>query len=124
MSPVHVKFWLISDAGQYTNPEPNMYAAFRGASIALDIAKGLHFLHSHHVMHLDLKSPNILLAQDGTAKVADVGLSRMFTTRSLPVAKVSSLSVRLESSRQKQMLCACTNLKASGARNVTVDPVA
>lgn len=64
---------------------------FRGAGIALDIAKGLHFLHSHHVMHLDLKSPNILLAQDGTAKIADVGLSRMFTTRSLPVAKVSNL---------------------------------
>ena len=42
-------------------------------------------------MHLDLKSPNILLAQDGTAKIADVGLSRMFTTRSLPVAKVSNL---------------------------------
>ncbi len=40
-------------------------------------------------MHLDLKSPNILLAQDGTAKIADVGLSRMFTTRSLPVAKVT-----------------------------------
>ncbi|DBA85246.1 TPA: hypothetical protein ACH3X2_005947 [Trebouxia sp. C0005] len=59
----------------------------RGAGIALDIAKGLHFLHSHHVMHLDLKSPNILLALDGTAKIADVGLSRMFTTRSLPVAK-------------------------------------
>ncbi len=66
-------------------------AAYRGAGIALDIAKGLHFLHSHHVMHLDLKSPNILLAQDGTAKIADVGLSRMFTTRSLPIAKVSNL---------------------------------
>ncbi len=63
--------------------------SFRGAGIALDIAKGLHFLHSHHVMHLDLKSPNILLALDGTAKIADVGMSRMFTTRSLPVAKVS-----------------------------------
>lgn len=66
------------------------WAVFRGAGIASDIAKGLHFLHSHHVMHLDLKSPNILLAQDGTAKIADVGLSRMFTTRSLPVAKVSN----------------------------------
>ncbi len=66
-----------------------MCAVCRGAGIALDIAKGLHFLHNHHVMHLDLKSPNILLAQDGTAKIADVGLSRMFTTRSLPVAKVS-----------------------------------
>ncbi len=69
--------------------DPITFCSFRGAGIALDIAKGLHFLHSHHVMHLDLKSPNILLAQDGTAKIADVGLSRMFTTRSLPVAKVT-----------------------------------
>eukprot|EP00884_Botryococcus_braunii_P006247 jgi/Botrbrau1/15623/Bobra.4_1s0010.2 len=43
--------------------------------IALDVAKGMAFLHSHGVIHLDLKSPNILLMQDWTAKVADVGLS-------------------------------------------------
>ena len=60
----------------------------RGAGIALDIAKGLHFLHSHNVMHLDLKSPNILLSIDGTAKIADVGLARMFTAHSVPVTKV------------------------------------
>ena len=68
-----------------------MHAACRGAGIALDIAKGIHFLHSHNVMHLDLKSPNILLAQDGTAKIADVGLSRVFTGHSLPVSKVRTV---------------------------------
>ncbi|KAK9818084.1 hypothetical protein WJX72_006882 [[Myrmecia] bisecta] len=54
----------------------------RGAKIALDIAKGMHFLHSHRVIHLDMKSPNILLARDGTAKIADVGLSRVLNSRS------------------------------------------
>ena len=39
-------------------------------------------------MHLDLKSPNILLAVDGTAKIADVGLARIFTAHSVPVTKV------------------------------------
>lgn len=58
----------------------------RGASIALDIAKGVYYLHSHNIMHLDLKSPNILLAADYSAKIADVGLSRIFTTQSMPVA--------------------------------------
>ncbi|DBA85249.1 TPA: hypothetical protein ACH3X2_005949 [Trebouxia sp. C0005] len=58
----------------------------RGARIALDIAVGVHYLHSHNIMHLDLKSPNILLAADYTAKIADVGLSRIFTTQSMPVA--------------------------------------
>ena len=30
-------------------------------------------------MHLDLKSANILLARDGTAKLADVGLAKILT---------------------------------------------
>ncbi len=35
----------------------------RGRKIAIDIAKGLVFLHSRRIVHLDLKSPNILLAK-------------------------------------------------------------
>lgn len=31
--------------------------------IAIDIAKGLVFLHSRRIVHLDLKSPNILLSR-------------------------------------------------------------
>jgi serine/threonine protein kinase len=49
----------------------------RGRRIALDIAKGLVFLHSRRIVHLDLKSPNILLSRDGTAKIADVGLAKI-----------------------------------------------
>ncbi|KAK9902754.1 hypothetical protein WJX75_004977 [Coccomyxa subellipsoidea] len=45
--------------------------------IALDIARGLFFLHSRKVVHFDLKSANILLARDWTAKIADVGLAKI-----------------------------------------------
>ena len=62
--------------------------ARRGGAIALDVAKGVYFLHSHRIMHLDLKSPNILLSADNTAKIADVGLAHVFTLHSLPAAKV------------------------------------
>lgn len=50
-----------------------------GHKVALDIARGLHFLHSRArpIAHFDLKSHNILLAADGTAKIADVGLARI-----------------------------------------------
>ncbi|KAK9905638.1 hypothetical protein WJX75_003659 [Coccomyxa subellipsoidea] len=50
-----------------------------GWQVALHIARGLHHMHSRKVMHLDLKSANILLARDGTAKVADVGLAKILT---------------------------------------------
>lgn len=53
----------------------------KGRTLALDIAKGLHFLHSSQVTHRDLKTSNILLSRDGhTAKIGDVGLSRSTLT--------------------------------------------
>jgi serine/threonine protein kinase len=48
----------------------------RGASILLDIARGLAFLHGQRFIHRDLKSPNILLSSDFRAKLADVGIAR------------------------------------------------
>ena len=52
---------------------------YRGKSIALNIVNGLMALHEHYnVAHLDLKSPNILLKEDGChACVADFGLGRV-----------------------------------------------
>ena len=43
----------------------------------MDVAAGLHWLHSHRIVHFDVKSQNILLARDGTAKISDVGLARI-----------------------------------------------
>lgn len=41
----------------------------------VQILKGLTYAHSHHVVHRDLKLENILIAQDGTLKITDFGLS-------------------------------------------------
>jgi serine/threonine protein kinase len=49
----------------------------RGARIAMDVASGLHFLHSKNIVHMDIKSPNILLNRHYQAKIADVGLAKI-----------------------------------------------
>lgn len=44
-------------------PAGHLPALLPCPQIAIDIAKGLVFLHSRRIVHLDLKSPNILLAR-------------------------------------------------------------
>ena len=44
--------------------------ALRGAAAALDHA------HEHDVVHRDIKPANVLLREDGTVKVADLGIAR------------------------------------------------
>jgi hypothetical protein len=39
--------------------EPGKQLVGLGKSIALDVARGLNFLHSRRIVHLDLKSPNV-----------------------------------------------------------------
>lgn len=49
----------------------------RGLGIALDIARGLTYLHSRSIIHLDIKSPNMLLTRGLEAKVSDIGLGKV-----------------------------------------------
>ncbi|KAL8113018.1 serine/threonine/tyrosine-protein kinase HT1-like [Apium graveolens] len=44
-------------------------------SMALDIARGMAFIHSQGVIHRDLKPENILLNQDFQLKIADFGIA-------------------------------------------------
>mmetsp|Transcript_40261 Transcript_40261/g.110763 ORF Transcript_40261/g.110763 Transcript_40261/m.110763 type:complete len:882 (-) Transcript_40261:84-2729(-) len=60
-------------------------------SVALDAASGLSHLHNLPVraFHRDIKGPNILLDKNGTAKMADFGLSCMSRFAQHKVAQAS-----------------------------------
>ncbi|KAL9251971.1 Serine/threonine-protein kinase EDR1-like protein [Drosera capensis] len=46
--------------------------------MALDVAKGMNYLHTSHptIVHRDLKSPNLLVDKNWVVKVCDFGMSR------------------------------------------------
>ncbi|CBI34936.3 hypothetical protein AAG906_023234 [Vitis piasezkii] len=45
--------------------------------LALDLARGLSYLHSKKIVHRDVKTENMLLDKTRTLKIADFGVARM-----------------------------------------------
>lgn len=56
--------------------------------IMLDVAKGLRYLHKKSIVHRDLSSKNILLTREKRAKIADLGVAKIFESYFMTVTSV------------------------------------
>src|SRR5206468_7676969 len=57
------------------------------AEVGLQVLAALDHAHGHGIVHRDVKPENILIADDGTVKVADFGLARAFADSSISQAE-------------------------------------
>jgi serine/threonine-protein kinase len=51
----------------------------RAVEFGLQIAKGLQEAHRHGIIHRDLKTENVLVTDEGQAKIADFGIAKRLT---------------------------------------------
>ncbi|KAM4608180.1 serine/threonine-protein kinase 36 [Discoglossus pictus] len=56
--------------------------------VSAQLVSALYYLHSHRILHRDMKPQNILLGKDGTVKLCDFGFARELSLDTLVVRSI------------------------------------
>ncbi|KAJ9703837.1 hypothetical protein PVL29_005208 [Vitis rotundifolia] len=58
--------------------------------VAIDVAKGMNYLHENNIIHRDLKTANLLMDENDVVKVADFGVARVQTQSGVMTAETGT----------------------------------
>ncbi|MCO5558577.1 hypothetical protein L7F22_012162 [Adiantum nelumboides] len=67
------EYLALGSVRSYLHYQPFPLALKLAVDMALDIARGMEYLHSQGVIHRDLKSENLVIAEDLCVKITDFG---------------------------------------------------
>ncbi|XP_041896544.1 serine/threonine-protein kinase 36 isoform X1 [Corvus kubaryi] len=73
-------FQILEDDGSF--PEDQVQ------TIAAQLISALYYLHSHRILHRDIKPQNILLAKDGVVKLCDFGFARTMSIHTMVLTSI------------------------------------
>ncbi|KAL8183668.1 UNVERIFIED_CONTAM: Cyclin-dependent kinase 15 [Gekko kuhli] len=84
--------YMDTDLAQYMSRHPGGIHLHNAMLFMFQLLRALAYIHQHHILHRDLKPPNLLLSCLGELKLADFGLAR---AKSIPSQTYSAEVVTL-----------------------------
>ncbi|NXF75166.1 STK36 kinase, partial [Sclerurus mexicanus] len=73
-------FQILEDDGNLPEDQVQMIAA--------QLVSALYYLHSHRILHRDMKPQNILLGKDGVVKLCDFGFARAMSIHTMVLTSI------------------------------------
>ncbi|KAL5706311.1 Serine/threonine-protein kinase sty46 [Ranunculus cassubicifolius] len=84
------EFMLGGSLYDYLHKQKGVFKLPTLLKIAIDISKGMNYLHQNNIIHRDLKAANLLMDENEVVKVADFGVARVKTQSGVMTAETGT----------------------------------